>query len=153
MRLAQDFFLEETLQNNQKILELGTGTGIYSEILKNKYTKYTGVDVSKSDNWIEKENVAFFKDDAEIIDFSKYSFDLVLTISTVEHIMRDLVFFERLNEHSLKDKKVKSIHLFPYTFSLFIYLNHGIRQYNYKKINKIKKYLSIITLNWFISDR
>ncbi len=104
---------KKTLNNNVSILDAGSGFGQYTYFLStlNKNWEITGVDV-KSDQVedcnnffkkLNKENTIKFQE-ADLTKFSKEkSFDLILSVDVMEHILDDVKVFENFYS-SLKPK-------------------------------------------------
>ena len=64
--------------------------------------------------------------------------NLFITQSAIEHFENDLDFFRQINQFIYKkDINAIQIHLFPAPPSLWLYLHHGVRQYNLRSLKKI----------------
>jgi SAM-dependent methyltransferase len=128
------------------ILEVGCGSGTYgshfNNILGSKLIKYIGVDLYSFDEWDSFGNKFEFhklnsKDIYESIKHLKI--DLIVTQSAIEHFDEDLTFFKGLKKYKDNNPKTKQLHLFPARKGIYLYLFHGVRQYNLRNINKIAK--------------
>lgn len=76
-------------QKNEKVLDLGCGTGIYSLLFLNMGLKVTGID--QSDFMLEKarektNKINFIKADAYNLPFPNESFDLVVSVTMFEFL-------------------------------------------------------------------
>ncbi len=76
-------------QKNEKVLDLGCGTGIYSLLFLNMGLKVTGID--QSDFMLEKarektNEINFIKADAYNLPFPNESFDLVVSVTMFEFL-------------------------------------------------------------------
>lgn len=104
---------KKTLNNNVSILDAGSGFGQYTYFLSrlNKDWEITGVDVKSEqvddcNNFfkkLNKENTIKFQE-ADLTKFSKKeSYDLILSVDVMEHILDDVKVFENFYS-SLKPK-------------------------------------------------
>lgn len=80
--------------NGKRILDLGCANGINTIYLKKKGANVVGVDISenliklaKKNALNEKLNIPFFKIDGENLPFEDKSFDIVLTMFVLQHIL------------------------------------------------------------------
>ena len=74
---------EGWLEKNKRILDIGCGDGILSEIIKKKFdVKIIGCDV---DNYLKKKIPFVFMDDESLLPFSDKSFDLVMFNDALHH--------------------------------------------------------------------
>jgi len=76
-------------QKNEKVLDVGCGTGIYSLLFLNMGLKVTGID--QSDSMLEKagektNKINFIKADAYNLPFPNESFDLVVSVTMFEFL-------------------------------------------------------------------
>jgi len=134
-------YLKKTLGSELRVVDVGCGSGNYSNILKlTKIDTYLGVDIFPSPMWqqIEKSNVAFQV--SSYLNVEKYLADrnLLITQSAIEHFEEDLSFFQGVQQFVQKSgQPLIQIHLFPAKAGLWTGLLHGIRQYNLRMICKI----------------
>lgn len=80
------------IKKNQKVLEIGCGTGIFTEKLSKTGAQITAVDISpyfikKAKKKVDAENVKFIVDDVEHLNFSDNSFDCVVGSSILHHLL------------------------------------------------------------------
>tara|TARA_B110000003_G_C16557092_1_gene498897 strand:+ start:134 stop:1024 length:891 start_codon:yes stop_codon:yes gene_type:complete len=138
--------INENLENNLKILEVGCGTGRYYDFLKKlsksrKFT-YTGIDINNK-NFNKRKDKFFYLDDANNIDLYLDKVNFLFTQSAIEHFEYDLIFFKKISKFlNKKKKKFIQVHLFPSESCLYTYLFHGYRHYNYKMISKLTESFS-----------
>ena len=128
------------------VFDTGCGNGKYGLIL-NDFAKginsYKGVDTSPWDIWkkLSKEYpfLSYMEQKADnITDDIPPNTNLFITQSAIEHFKYDIEYFRKLKNFIKKDKSnTIQIHLFPAPPSLWIYLWHGVRQYNFRSISKI----------------
>jgi ubiquinone/menaquinone biosynthesis C-methylase UbiE len=81
---------------NKTVLDLGCGTGVYTEIIAN-YGDVIGLDVSKTMLEYAKRkrpNIKFILADAHSIPFESNFFDVVVSIGLFEYVNRKKVFKE-----------------------------------------------------------
>ncbi|WP_219052235.1 hypothetical protein [Prochlorococcus marinus] len=127
------------------IFDTGCGDGKYAIMLKNfsnGYENYTGVDSFYNLNWnkISRDKSINLKklNSNSIEKIIPKKTNLFITQSAIEHFENDLYFFEQISNFIIKTKKnIVQIHLFPSPPSLWLYLTHGVRQYNMRNIKKI----------------
>jgi SAM-dependent methyltransferase len=135
-------FISKALGGPINVLEIGCGTGRYSEIFKDNYSfqSYTGIDIASSSEWkvYQSHAVQFFQD--TYLNTKEYLADknLVFTQSALEHFENDSLLIKALDEY-LKECDYPSIviHLVPPSSALYSYLWHGLRQYPIRTINRI----------------
>lgn len=82
--------LGDDTKRRLKVLDLGCGGGNVCGFLKSKFPKWDiiGVDVSGNALTVAKKNfpkVKFIEQSVEKLDFKKESFDLILSLDTLEH--------------------------------------------------------------------
>ena len=152
-RLMGDLFWSELpweLIKNEigqvNIFDTGCGKGLYALFLNrfiNNINSYTGIDFRKRDNWQQLMNQNPFitlieNSSSNISEFIDNETNLFITQSAIEHFNYDLEYFEQIKTFiDKKQKNIIQIHLFPSPVSLWLYLLHGVRQYNFKSILKI----------------
>ncbi len=117
------------IKNQERVLDLGCGYGLWShELLKNNHNVF-GVDISKEcityANYLKKEkglsNIHFIGGSGENLPFKDGAFDLVIAVSVLQYVNRDKLFKEVTRV--LKKN------------SLFIaILNHGLGYYLYRSL-------------------
>ena len=135
-------FISKALGGPINALEIGCGTGRYSEIFKQNYSfqSYTGIDIASSSEWkiYQSNAVQFFQD--TYLNTQEYlaGKNLVFTQSALEHFENDLFLIKDLDEY-LKGCEYPSIviHLVPPSSALYSYLWHGLRQYPIRTINRM----------------
>jgi len=130
------------------ILEIGVGSGYLLNLLATSgYSgRYVGVDVRRRKNLPIVESGPF---DFEFVeqDFNSYStdalFDLIISITVLEHMEQDRQAVVQAAS-MLKPGGVQ-VHIVPSFWSLFLFLTHGFRQYNprrmlwiFKEINNVR---------------
>lgn len=80
------------LSPNSSVLDLGCGSGIPADIEISKEHQITGVDISRMQISMARQNVpkgTFLHEDAGSIEFAASSFDAVVSFYTLEHIPRE----------------------------------------------------------------
>lgn len=104
---------------------------------------YYGIDFYKRKKWYElmKEN-SFIKlkqdSSSNLINNIPQNTNLFISQSAIEHFKFDIKYFNQLKyfiNHS--NKNIIQIHLFPSPACLWLYLYHGVRQYNLNSILEI----------------
>jgi len=119
------------------VLEIGCGSGKLSNILieAGYEGEYTGIDI--------QDRHQDFQDDAFArtflnMDIHEYSsekkYDLVISISALEHIANDNSVLAKLDD-LLKDTGIQ-LHIVPSGAGLLVYLWHGYRQYSLAAIGE-----------------
>ncbi len=84
-------------KNNEKVLDLGCGTGIITEKIAKRVNSVVGLDLSEEmlKNSIKKDNVKYVIGDAKKIPFEKNEFDKVVSFTVIQDINKwDSVFKE-----------------------------------------------------------
>ena len=128
------------------IFDTGCGEGKYGLILNNfakGIDSYKGVDTSQCDDWekLSKEFpfLSYKQQKADnITDDIPLNTNVFVTQSAIEHFKYDIEYFRQLKNFIKKNKRnTVQIHIFPAPPSLWIYLLHGFRQYNFRSISKI----------------
>lgn len=94
-------------QKRLRVLDLGCGGGNVDGFLKSKFPKWdiTGIDLSIEALRVARKNfpkVKFIKQSVEKLDFKKGSFDLILSLDTLEHF-KDPKKVVNLTSKLLKD--------------------------------------------------
>lgn len=126
--------------------DTGCGRGLYALFL-NKLIKnmnsYVGVDFCKRDNWQKLMNQNSFitlieNSSSNISEFIDKETNLFITQSAIEHFNYDLEYFQQIKTFIDQEKtNTIQIHLFPSPVCLWLYLFHGVRQYNFRSIMQI----------------
>ena len=152
-RLIGDLFWSELpweLIKNEiglvNIFDTGCGEGLYALFLNrfiNSINSYVGIDFCKRDKWQKLMNQNPFiklieNSSSNISEFIDNETNLFITQSAIEHFNYDLEYFHQIKKFiDEKQKNIIQIHLFPSPVCLWLYLFHGVRQYNFKSILKI----------------
>lgn len=133
--LTESFLLTELprllAQRDIRVLEIGCGSGTLTRLLaEGGYRgEYVGVDIS--DRFDRAEQVAFrrqfVRTDAKGFEPDGL-FDLVISVSVLEHIPDDHTLIQRLTDFVAPGGL--QLHFVPSACGLFAYLWHGYRQYN-----------------------
>ena len=75
---------------------------------------------------------------SNISEFVDKETNLFITQSAIEHFNYDLEYFQQIKKFIDKNKtNIIQIHLFPSPACLWLYLFHGVRQYNFRAIMQI----------------
>ena len=128
------------------ILDTGCGRGLYALFLNsfiNDINSYLGIDFYKRDNWQQLMNHNSFiklieNSSSNISEFIDKETNLFITQSAIEHFNYDLEYFQQIKIFIEKKKtNIIQIHLFPSPVCLWLYLFHGVRQYNFRAIMQI----------------
>lgn len=127
------------------IFDTGCGNGNYASKL-NQYAfginSYTGIDSAYYENWENLKNISYIN----LINYSSIDFiniipkgtNVFITQSAIEHFDFDIEYFKQISNFiKSSNDNIIQIHLFPSTPSLWLYLYHGVRQYNMRSIQKI----------------
>lgn len=136
--------LKEAMGEKLSCIEFGCGNGAYGKLLQDidPSLNYVGVDIKKPITWLPgSENNSLFVQNT-YANASELIIDknLIITQSALEHFEKDLFLFAEIARVTkIKNQKLIQIHLFPSASCLKTFLWHGIRQYNYRTINKIVK--------------
>lgn len=128
-------------QNETKVLDIACGFGAGSKnLVDNGARSVIGVDISEdvinhcNYNYRNIDNLSFLKGDAFKIDLDKSSFDLIVSIHTMEHIHDDDLFLQNLKSWMKKKAKivleVPLLMRYPFKYSNEPYSNAHIREYN-----------------------
>ena len=152
-RLIGDLFWSELpweLIRNEiglvNIFDTGCGKGLYALFLNrfiNSINSYVGIDFRKRDNWQKLMNQNPFiklieNSSSNISEFIDNETNLFITQSAIEHFNYDLEYFHQIKKFiDEKQTNIIQIHLFPSPICLWLYLFHGVRQYNFQSILKI----------------
>jgi len=92
-------------QKNEKILDVGTGSGFYARYAAEKGAKVTAVDMSTEMLGVAKNissknglRISFIKADAQKLPFKNHSFDKVVSVDLIEHLPQPEKFLKRIIE-------------------------------------------------------
>jgi SAM-dependent methyltransferase len=133
--LIESFLLTETLsllaQREIRVLEIGCGSGTLTRLLAEAGYRgeYVGVDIADRFDRTEQAEFCrqFFRTDAHSFD-PEGQFDLIISVSALEHIPDDRLLIRRLTTFVAPGGL--QLHFVPSACGLFAYLWHGYRQYN-----------------------
>ena len=136
--------IKDVLGEKFSCIEFGCGDGAYGELLQNKDPSlyYVGVDVKTPLSWKPgvKNNSLFVQNTYANASELIIDKNLIITQSALEHFEKDLFLFAEIARIAkIKNLQLIQIHLFPSASCLKTFLWHGIRQYNFRTINKIIK--------------
>ena len=159
-RLLTELFLEIELQRivqreDLSVLELGCGSGsMATRLARLGYRgRYTGIDIKDR---FDREVACALPLQAEFVEVDAHAFqptdryDLMLSVSALEHIPEDALLIARLPEF-FKPGGLE-IHVVPSGASLGLYLWHGFRQYTAASIEqKFGPTVEIVQLGGFAS--
>lgn len=118
------------------VLDVGCGSGALCNRLSSLgyFGDYVGCDInnnfSKMD--VQSFNRKFYKMDIHKFNTRKIKYDLIISISALEHIPDDKKIISKFP--SMLKNSGKEVHFVPTGWGLFIYLLHGYRQYTLRKI-------------------
>jgi hypothetical protein len=134
-------YLREILGSNLRVVDVGCGSGKYSNILRlSDEDTYLGVDISRSPFWLES-NVKYASfQQTSYLNVNEYlaEINLLVTQSAIEHFEYDLLFFKEIQKYVEKSgQPLIQIHLFPAKAGLWTGLLHGIRQYSLRMVLRI----------------
>jgi ubiquinone/menaquinone biosynthesis C-methylase UbiE len=145
------------IKNNfSKALDIASGFGAGSStLLQNGAKNVIGVDISKKSvehskqKYKNQNGLSFIVGDALNIEFQKYSFDLVVSIHTMEHVVNDNLFLSNLKYWMKKDAiivlEVPLLMKYPFSGSNEPYGKYHIREYIIEDLVELfSKYFSII---------
>lgn len=94
-----DFFKKFIGDNNARVLEIGCGTGLFTEELAKTNNHITAIDVSpdlleKASSRVRRKNVDFELQNAHQTNFTSGSFDFIVGSSVLHHLEVDLALKE-----------------------------------------------------------
>ena len=151
--LASKFLKKDS---KMKVLDIACGFGTGSAHLKNSgASEVTGVDISEDaithcqDKYSNIDNLKFFSGDALGLEFKKESFDLIVTIHTMEHVIDDKSFLHRLYSWLKTDSRivleVPLLMKYPFAESSEPYGDAHIREYDTNELLRLfSNYFEII---------
>jgi SAM-dependent methyltransferase len=122
---------------NINLLDVGCGSGYVRKILADTgFTgEYTGVDLCKHDDFESFDSDSFesnlIESKIEDLNLSK-KFDFIVSITALEHIENDVRTVLKCG--SLLEDEGTQMHIVPTSWSRVLYLRHGYRQYDLKRI-------------------
>jgi 2-polyprenyl-3-methyl-5-hydroxy-6-metoxy-1,4-benzoquinol methylase len=122
------------------LLDIGCGSGYVRKILADAgfAGEYTGVDLYKHKNF-ESFNSNSFKSiliESRIEDLNvSKRFDFIISITALEHIENDALTISKCS-HLLKKDGIQ-MHIVPSSWSKILYIRHGYRQYDPKRIKML----------------
>lgn len=144
-RVAIDYFIEKELPkiippSRVSILDIGCRDGYVRKILERAGYRgyYFGTDIAKSPKFDSYNTPAF---EAICVNLpieeleTNQKFDIVLSVTVLEHIKNDEDVVTKTYKY-LKPNGIQ-VHLVPGFWSLFLYLFHGYRQYNPRRIKSL----------------
>ncbi len=139
---------------NINIFDTGCGNGLYALSI-NQFSgginSYKGIDFKQRERkgdypgWDGLMNQNSFislkqESSSNVIDHITKESNLLISQSAIEHFNYDLEYFHQLDNFIRKsNNSIIQIHLFPSPACLWLYLLHGVRQYNFRSILKIAK--------------
>jgi len=122
------------------LLDIGCGSGYVRKILADAgfAGEYAGVDLYKHDNFDKFNSSSFesilIESRIEDLKISK-RFDFIISITALEHIENDILTISKCS-HLLKNEGIQ-MHIVPSSWSKFLYIRHGYRQYDQKRIKML----------------
>ena len=128
------------------IFDTGCGDGNYSLKINNfagGINSYVGVDSVVYKSWHNLQSANEFVRVSKLLSTNilpeiPRSTNFIITQSAIEHFDYDLDYFRQIKRYIEKSgKNIIQVHLFPTPPSLWLYLHHGVRQYNMRSIYKI----------------
>jgi SAM-dependent methyltransferase len=121
-----------------RVLEIGCGSGRLCRFLAELgYTgEYLGIDIHDR---FDRESVSGFRTDFWLGDAHDFSpddqrFDLIVSVSALEHIPHDTLLINKFPRWLLPNGV--ELHFLPSGWGLFAYLWHGWRQYPVQRIGE-----------------
>jgi hypothetical protein len=131
------------------VFDTGCGSGEYGLRLSlfsdNNIDSYVGADIQEHPNWDRVKaicpNYKFYQiDSSNILNHIPRETNLFFTISSIEHFDSDLLYFNQIRKYIVNNAiNAIQIHFVPSTICLWLYLFHGVRQYNPRTISKITR--------------
>ncbi len=120
-------FIQTSISNVDKILDIGCGKGIYLSNLSNTAKQCVGLDISMN-NLIEaikikNDNTVFVYGASEILPFQNGSFNVVLMIETLEHVEND----SKCVEEVWRILKPGGVFILSVPNKFFPFETHGIK--------------------------
>jgi len=120
-----------------RVLDIGCGAGSLVRLLSELGYRgsYVGIDIQDTFNLIEEPS---FKKEFLVVDAHQYrpdeKFDLIISVSALEHIPNDSYLISRLTD--LLTTRGLQLHFVPSQWALPVYLWHGYRQYTVASIEE-----------------
>jgi len=125
--------------NPVSILEIGCGSGRMARMLAELgyHGRYCGVDIGErfDATAVEGMETRFIQTDIHRFDPGEERFDLILSVSALEHIPSDRVLLDKLPGWLAREGL--EVHIVPGGWGLLVYLWHGFRQYPLARIAKV----------------
>jgi SAM-dependent methyltransferase len=125
-------------QRNVCVLDLGCGSGRLCNFLAaHGYSgEYIGIDINDrfDTNDVTGFKRTFIRGNVHEFDPGERRFDLIVSVSALEHIANDEQLIDRL-QGMLKPEGLE-LHFVPSGWGIFIYLWHGYRQYSLSLIGQ-----------------
>jgi hypothetical protein len=136
--------IKDALGEELSCIEFGCGDGAYGKLLQDKEPSldYTGVDIKKPLSWLPglTSKSLFVQNTYTNASELIIGKNLIITQSALEHFEKDLFLFAEIARIAkMKHQRLIQIHVFPSASCLKTFLWHGIRQYNFRSINRIIK--------------
>lgn len=96
-RERYDRVLQAALPGKARVLDLGCNDGSFSKLLQEKGYEVTGVDFPEIIERAKHQHpdLDFIAHDIEELDFPERSFDAVIALGLIEHILHDLELLEK----------------------------------------------------------
>ncbi len=96
-RERYDRVLQAGLPGKARILDLGCNDGSFSKLLQEKGYEVTGVDFPEIIERAKRQHpdLDFIAHDIEELDFPERSFDAVIALGLIEHILHDIELLEK----------------------------------------------------------
>ena len=86
--------VKDLINDESKILEIGSSTGHFLESIKNNVSKVTGIELDPNHAKFARENcnLEIFEQPLEKIDFGDKKFDVIFMFQVFEHIQNPIEF-------------------------------------------------------------
>ena len=91
------------IKNGSFVLDCACGSGYGSEILSKKANKVIGIDLDKTtidfaNKYYKNDKISFIEEDLYTIDFPEDSFDVIISLETLEHIKDSYLYLEKIKK-------------------------------------------------------
>ena len=157
-QLFQYYYIEPFLRKDHRVLDVACGTGYGSNWLKSKVDLVIGVDINETIIMYATKRypgITFIKSNGKTLPFKDYSFDIIVSVETIEHVKDDQLFLKELHRVLRKGGQLlittphiglgNPFHIREYrTRELEDRLSEYFRPKKWKWINKNEKNLDII---------